>query len=153
MAVTKFNERTALQSGLLTLLRIFTGIVLIYKSYNFIRDAAVAKTKIEQTGIGVFTENSEILALVITYLGLLCGLLIALGLFTRIAAVIQIPILIVAVFFVNFRNIESNVFEFILSMIILILLILFALKGGGPFSANEYFRSGEPVEMKPKNQM
>ena len=153
MAVTKLNERTALQSGLLTLLRIFTGIVLIYKSINFIRDAAVAKTKIEQTGIGVFTENSEIWALVITYLGLLCGLFIALGLFTRVASIIQIPILIVAVFFVNFRNIEGNVFEFVLSMIILLLLIFFALKGSGPFSAGEYFRSGEPVEIKPKNQM
>ena len=153
MTVTKFNERTAVQSGLLTLLRIFTGIVLIYKSINFIRDAAVAKTKIEQTGIGVFTENSEILALVITYLGLLCGLFIALGLFTRFCAILQIPILIVAVFFVNFRNIEGNVFEFVLSMIILLLLIFFALKGSGRFSAGEYFRSGEPVGMKPKNQL
>ena len=111
MAVSKFNERAAIQPALLTFLRIIAGVILIYKTFVFIRDAAIAKTKIEQTGIGFFSENSELLALVITYLGLLCGLFITIGLFTRLAAIVQIPILLVAVFLVNYKTIGTNVFE------------------------------------------
>jgi putative oxidoreductase len=146
MAVSKFNERAAIQPGLLTFLRIIAGIVLIYKSFVFIRDTAIAKTKIEQTGIGFFSENSEILALVITYLGLLCGIFITIGLFTRAASMVQIPILLVAVFLVNYKTIGTNVFEFILSMVMLLLLVLFAVKGSGPYSADVYFRKAEPGE-------
>jgi putative oxidoreductase len=147
MAVSKFNERAAIQPALLTFLRIIAGIILIYKSFNFIRDAAIAKTKIEQTGIGFFSQNSELLALVITYLGLLCGIFLTIGLFTRAAAIVQIPILLVAVFLVNYKTIGTNLFEFILSMVMLLLLILFAIKGSGPYSADVYFRKAEPGEL------
>jgi len=147
MAVSKFNERAAIQPALLTFLRIIAGVILIYKSFVFIRDAAIAKTKIEQTGIGFFSENSELLALVITYLGLLCGLFITIGLFTRLAAIVQIPILLVAVFLVNYKTIGTNVFEFVLSMVMLLLLILFAIKGSGYYSADVYLRKAEPGEV------
>ncbi len=66
-----------------------------------------------------FSESAEVLALVITYLGLLCGFFIFIGLFTRIAAIVQIPVLIVAVFFVNIRSSGENRFEFFLSLITL----------------------------------
>jgi uncharacterized membrane protein YphA (DoxX/SURF4 family) len=54
----------------------------------------------------------------------------------------MIPIVIVAIFFVNIKNIEGNGFELILTIIVLILLFLFAIKGSGPLSADEYFRRG-----------
>jgi len=89
-----------------------------------------------------------VLAFVIAYLSLLCGLFITIGLLTRVLSIIQIPILIVAAFFVNLKNISYNTFEFILSLIALILLILFAIKGSGTFSADEYFRKGAAIDKK-----
>jgi putative oxidoreductase len=132
----------------LTILRILLGLIIFYKAINFIRNTAELKSLINETGIGVFSQNSEVLAFVIAYLSLLCGLFITIGLLTRASSIIQIPILIVAAFFVNIKNISYNTFEFILSIVALILLILFAIKGSGTFSADEYFRKGAAIDKK-----
>lgn len=126
----------------LTFLRIALGIVLIWKGFNFIRDTSALKSMVEQTGIGIFTQNSGALALLVTIVTLLCGFFITVGLFTRIASIVQIPIVLVAIVFVNMKNLEHNSFELILTLIVLLLLILFALKGSGTLSADEYFRRG-----------
>ncbi|HTE27284.1 DoxX family protein [Flavitalea sp.] len=135
-----------------TVLRIVGGIILLYKSYLFIRNTVVAELEIQQTGIGFFTQNAETLALIITCLGLLCGFFITVGLYTRAASIIQIPILIVAVFFINIKHIGDNYFEFFLSIIMLLLLILFAIKGSGPLSAEEYFRRGAKIDQRGNQQ-
>ena len=146
----KLNSR---QPIVLTILRIALGLIIFWKSFNFIRDTAIAQTLIEHTGVGVFSANAKVLALVITYLGLLCGFFRFVGLFTRIAAIVQIPILIVAVFFVNIQSIGENKFELFLSAVTLLLLILFAIKGSGFFSADEYFRRGAEKDRKRKNAL
>lgn len=144
MADTNFTGRLqSTQPAWLTILRILLGLILTLKAYVFIKDTATAKMLIEYTGIGVFSRNSEILALVITYLGLLCGLFILLGLYTRIASLVQIPVLVVAVFFVNIKKLDDSIFELLLSVLTLGLLILFSIKGSGRFSLDEYFRKGE----------
>jgi hypothetical protein len=48
----------------------------------------------------------------------------------------------VAILFVNIKNIDRNVFQLILSLVVFLLLILFAIKGSGTLSADEYFRRG-----------
>ena len=118
------------------------GSILIWKGINFIRDTSLVKSLIEQTGVGVFTQYSATLGLIITILTLLCGFFITVGLFTRVDSIVQIPILLVAIFFVNIKNAGSNSFELILTFIVLGLLILFAIKGSGPISADEYFKRG-----------
>ncbi|WP_121354049.1 DoxX family protein [Flavisolibacter nicotianae] len=151
MTVTNLIKRTVGQPNLLSFFRLVTGIILMVKSISFIRDTAQAKMDIQQTGIGVFSQNAEILAFIVAYLGLLCGFLITVGLFTRVAAIAQIPVLVVAVFFVNSKNISDNVFEFIISMIVLLLLVLFAIKGSGLLSADEYFRRGAAFDEEAKH--
>jgi putative oxidoreductase len=140
------DNRVISQPSFYTILRIIGGIILLYKSYIFIHNSVVAETEIELSGIGLLSRNSEVLALVITCLSLLCGFFITVGLFTRVAAIIQIPILIVAVFFINIKQLGANSFEFVLSMVMLLLLILFAIKGSGPFSAEEYFQRGAEID-------
>ena len=130
----------------LTILRVVLGVILVWKGINFIRDTAELKTMIEQTNIGVFSQSSEALASVVSYLSLLCGFFITVGLFTRIASIIQIPILIVALVFINSRNIEDNTSGLVLTIIVLVLLVLFAVKGSGTLSADEYFRSGAELD-------
>ncbi|MDQ3846862.1 MAG: hypothetical protein M3342_23040, partial [Bacteroidota bacterium] len=96
--------------------------------------------------VGLFTQIAGALALVVTILTLLCGFFITAGLFTRIASVVQIPIILVAIVFVIMKNIERNGFELVLTVVVLLLLVLFALKGSGALSADEYFRRGAAAD-------
>jgi putative oxidoreductase len=136
------------QPSWLTILRVVLGIILIWKGINFIRDTAQLKSMIEQTGIGFFSKSSSTLSSIVSILTLLCGFFITVGLFTRISSIVQLPIVIVAIIFVNSKNIEGNSFELILTIIVFILLVLFAIKGSGPLSADEYFRRGAALDKK-----
>ena len=136
------TEKTSLSQPLwLTVVRIILGLILFWKGIVFIRDTESLQALIANTGIGVFSKNAEALTFIIAYLTLLCGLLILSGLFTKTASIVQIPILFIAVFFVNSKNIGESTSEFILSIVVFLLLILFAIKGSGVLSADEFFRT------------
>jgi putative oxidoreductase len=63
------------------------------------------------------------------------GILMVLGLFTRFACLIQIPILITAVIFVNTKGEMMRPYsELFLSIIVLFLLIYFLIVGNGQWS-------------------
>ncbi len=142
MIESNFTEKTSLkQPAWFTLFRIALGLILFWKGIGFIRDTELLKLLIQRTGIGVVSQNSDVLSFLISYLSLLCGLFILTGLFTRTSSIVQIPILFIAVFFVNMKNIGQSNFELVLSIIVLLLLILFAIKGSGTLSADEYFRT------------
>ncbi|MEO8112178.1 MAG: DoxX family protein [Ginsengibacter sp.] len=125
----------------LTIVRIILGFILFWKGINFIRDSSMLQSMIEKTGVGMFNKNAEFLAFIITYINLLGGLFIAVGLFTRTNSIIQIPILAGAVFLVNMKTAGESSFELVLSIIVLVLLVVFAYKGSSTLSADEYFRS------------
>lgn len=142
MKETVITEKTsASQPRWLTIVRIVLGFILFWKGINFIRDTSLLQAMIEQTGIGMFDKNSSVIAFIITYINLLGGLFIAVGLFTKTSCIIQMPILIGAVFFVNMKQAANSGFELVLSIIVLVLLLIFAYKGSGSLSADEYFRS------------
>lgn len=142
MIESPVTEKTSInQPAWLTILRIILGLVLFWKGINFIRDTAELEQMIQQTGIGLFSQNAQILSFAISYLSLLCGLFILTGLFTRTSCIVQIPILLIAIFFVNAKNIGQSGFELVISIIVLALLILFAAKGSGSLSADEFFRT------------
>ena len=141
MQETNVTEKTEIQPLWFSFLRIFLGLFLLWKGIVFIRDTALLEQLIERTGVGVFSNNSSTLSFIVAYLSLLCGLFIASGLWTKIFSLIQIPILIVAVFFVNLNRIDTSTVELIMSIITLGLLIFFAFKGSGSLSADEFFRS------------
>jgi uncharacterized membrane protein YphA (DoxX/SURF4 family) len=125
----------------LTILRIVLGLILMWRGISFIRDTALLKNMIQQTGVEAFSNNSDILSLLVAVINMLGGLFIACGLFTRTSSIVQIPILVTATFFVNIKAAGESSFELVLSVIVLLLLILFAIKGSGAISADEYFRS------------
>jgi len=142
MIESPVTEKTHItQPAWLTILRIILGIVLFWKAIVFIRDTSLLQTMIENTGIGLFSKNANTLSFLVAYLTLLCGLFILSGLFTRTSSIVQIPILIVAIFFVNSKNIGQSGFELFVSVIVLVLLIVFAIKGSGTLSADEFFRT------------
>lgn len=141
MQESNVTERTHIQPLWLSVLRIVLGLFLIWKGIVFVRDTALLQHLIEGTDVGVFSSNSSTLSFIVAYLTLLCGLFIATGLWTKASSIVQIPILIIAVFFVNIHRIDTSPVELVLSIITLGLLILFAIKGSGTLSADEFFRT------------
>lgn len=136
------------QKPWLTILRALVGIVLLWRGIFFVRELSDLEQLIRRTGIEVFSSNAETLAMIVAMLNLLCGFFILVGLFTRIAAIVLIPILLVAVLFVNIPEAGEQTFELILSVVILLLLLIFAFKGAGPLSADEYFRRGSEQDRR-----
>jgi uncharacterized membrane protein YphA (DoxX/SURF4 family) len=74
----------------------------------------------------------------IVFAHLVGGLMLAVGLLTRAACIMQIPILIGAIFFINqsmFRPFQ----EMAVTLICLAGLIYFLIAGNGPWSVDKYF--------------
>jgi len=134
----------------LTLFRIILGFIILWKGFTFFKDSIAVETMVKGGSIELLSKNSEIIAFIITYTNLLGGFFIMVGLFTRWMCIIQIPILLGAILFVNINEGMSltNV-ELILSVIVLILLIVFVIKGSGLISADEYFRSYTKAAIEP----
>ena len=142
MIESNITEKTSLsQPAWFTLLRIALGLILFWKGIVYIRDTSHLELLVQHAGFTVLAGNSQVFSFIVSYLSLLCGLFILSGLFTRISSIVQIPILFVAVFFVNMKSAGQSSFELALSIVVLILLILFAIKGSGTLSADEFFRT------------
>ncbi|HMI78527.1 MAG TPA: DoxX family protein [Ferruginibacter sp.] len=123
----------------LVILRVALGLCLFIKGFEFIQNSVILSDVISQTP---FIKNATWLASLIPWVHLLGGSLILVGLFTRLSCLIQVPILLGAVFFVNARQgIISGGSDLMFSVIILILLIFFFVEGGGPISLDNYFRN------------
>jgi putative oxidoreductase len=116
-------------------LRIVLGITLIWKGVAFALNLHAFTVLMENSGLGTAITIS-LLAHLIIALHIIGGLLIALGTHTRIFCLLIIPILIVAVFYVNFPN--QQIFrpysEFWLSCLVLAGLICFLIEGNGVLS-------------------
>ncbi|CAN5783134.1 DoxX family protein [soil metagenome] len=120
----------------LVVLRVALGLCLFVKGFSFIQNSTVLAAFVERSYIG---NNASWLVTVIPWLHLLGGTLIVIGLFTRLASLIQVPILLGAVFFVNARQgIFAGESDLLFSIIILILLLFFLVEGGGFLSLDQY---------------
>lgn len=125
----------------LVVLRVALGIFLFRKGITFIYRTEDLQLLLQYNAIGVGTK---IVAWYIMIAHLLGGSLIVAGLFTRLMCLLQIPILLGAVFLVNLRNaILTSNSELEFSIVTLLLLIVFFIEGGGPLSLDHYFKKKE----------
>ncbi len=123
----------------LVLLRVALGICLFFKGIIFISNTAA----LERLIAGTVLEGASVprLSYIITWLHLLGGFLIIIGLLTRWAVLIQVPVLLGAVIFINAtKGVFAAESEFGFSLVILLLLLFFLVEGGGPLSLDNYFR-------------
>jgi putative oxidoreductase len=119
---------------ILDIIRMLLGLFLVAKGIIFFNNGAYLRDLIIENRI--IRQSPEIVtALVnyVTYIHLLGGALIFFGLLTRLWALLQLPIVFGAVFFVNILSPFVNT-ELWLSMLILALLFLFVVIGSGPLS-------------------
>lgn len=120
-------------------LRIVLGLILMWKGIQFVNNIDLLKARIDEQPF--LTVVSFWLAHIIVFAHVAGGLLITMGLLTRVAILPNIPILFGAVFFVHTPvNLFAVYPEMILSVIVLCALIFFLVEGSGRFSVDEYMR-------------
>jgi putative oxidoreductase len=120
--------------GFLDFFRILMGCFLTYKGIFFVTH--MDQLEMTTSGVNVYFAGLT-LAHYIVFAHILGGPLIFFGLFTRIVSFIQLPILIGAVFMINypkgFLSIGQHM-ELWASIVVLAGLIVFMVFGAGKFS-------------------
>jgi putative oxidoreductase len=120
--------------GFLDLFRFALGAFITYKGLYFITH--MQELQMTTSGINIYFAGMT-LAHYIVFAHILGGPLILFGLFTRIVCLIQLPILIGAVFMVNapkgFLSIGQHM-ELWLSIVVLVGLLIFMVFGAGRYS-------------------
>ncbi len=127
----------------LDIMRIVLGVLILSKGISFIGDTEAQKDWILQNNTFGFSGLMAMAVVhIVAFAHLVGGVLITIGLVTRFAVVVQIPILIGAVFFVNltkgFSPLNSELW---LSIIVLMLLILYWIVGSGPYSVDHWMKT------------
>jgi putative oxidoreductase len=125
-------------------IRIALGLFLIYKGVDFLRNIGDIMNLMNSSNTSFGSFKTVAMAHIIVVLHIMGGILIAIGLFTRLACLVQIPILLGAVLFINISGATRQpAGELILSVIVLGLLIYFLIVGNGPLSYEKMYHGDE----------
>ena len=116
----------------LDFIRIALGLFLLLKGVEFANN--MPKLMAMMSGLPFGNLMMVILGHYVLFAHILGGVLLTTGLLTRLACIIQIPVLIVAVF----TNIFHQFSELSLSVLVLLLLIYFLIIGSGRWSLDWY---------------
>ena len=116
------------------IVRIALGIFLVYKGIDFLRNMSDLVTLMSiKTSFGEFSYI--LIGHLIVFAHIMGGIFIALGVLTRFACIMQIPILLGAVFLINRPGgMVEPYSELLVSLVVLLLLIYFLIVGNGPLS-------------------
>jgi putative oxidoreductase len=127
----------------LDIIRIALGILIFSKGIAIVGNTLALQDLLLRNNVFGFSGMMASVAVhIVGFVHLVGGILIAIGLVTRFAVVIQIPILICAVLFVNLANGFSVLnSELWLSMMVLLLLVLFWVVGSGPYSVDQNMKT------------
>lgn len=121
----------------LVVVRVALGLILFVKGISFMANASRLVELLES---GITVKGSAYLAIAITWVHLLGGFLIIIGLFTRLSVLVQIPILIGAIFFLNMEpGVYNMAIELPFAIFTLLLSLFFLVEGGGPLSLDNFF--------------
>jgi putative oxidoreductase len=126
------------------LLRIYLGVGLIVRGALFVANPAVIQRVLNDPNGWALPYLGDHLIAGVHMVG---GALLAFGFLTRFAALVQIPVLVGAVFLVHFREglfSTSQSLEF--SLLVLVMLVLYALFGAGPLSIDYLLRHRELMQ-------
>lgn len=126
----KLNLKTDMAYGLI---RIFLGIALLIRGWMILSNPE----SLMELGV---ERESFIWVSLIGFAHLIGGALLGFGFLTRVGALIQIPILFSATFFVYSQTkLMMGGQSFELAALVLFLLCVYFVFGGGSFSGYQYF--------------
>ena len=116
----------------LDIIRILLGAFLCYKGVDFLMNMGSMLSLItNKMSFGSF--SSMLMSNYIAFAHMLGGILLILGTLTRFACIINIPILLGAILFVN-TEMYRPFSALLLPIVVLLLLICFLVVGNGPLT-------------------
>ena len=116
-------------------LRILLGLILLLKGIALILNREQVIINMEASNIDVFSFLATSQYVLVFYIA--GGLLVAIGLLTRVIILFQIPILVATIIFIDFhKGLFALNSELIYSILILGLLLFFLIYGSGKFSVD-----------------
>lgn len=122
----------------LDFVRFALGIFLLLKGMAFMDNTAYLRDMIEdQSVVYISSWFLQTLVYYVTFAHMVGGVLIAMGVYTRLSCIVQIPIVLAAVFLTGVFKEPINTMAWP-SIIALALLGLFILIGSGPLSLDKY---------------
>jgi putative oxidoreductase len=124
-----------------TFFRALLGLFLFVKGIYFVFDNQHLSELIQHSK---FNYYADFLAYFISISHLVGGAFIAIGLLTRIAIILQLPVLFAAVIFNLTSKTFGSPFELFLALLILVMLIYYLINGPGKISMDEY-RKNEQI--------
>lgn len=128
----------------LALFRVALGAILLLRGVAFLNEPEKFRTLLIDNKLG---EYQDILMMTIPWIHIGGGFLIIIGLFTRFAAFIQMPVIIGAIIFVtSTRGLYKAETDLSLSIIVLLLAFVFVVEGSGPLSLANYFKEEQEYE-------
>lgn len=118
----------------LDILRIVLGVILVAKGIYYISNNEVLGDILRQSK---FPMYSMIIVHYVAFAHLIGGIMIIIGMLTRIAVVFQIPVLLGAIIFVEASEgiLTANT-NFWFAVLVLFMLIFFFIYGSGPWSVD-----------------
>lgn len=124
----------------LDVVRIVLGLFLFLKGLEFVNNMDAFSQLMSRTGF-LASLSTGMAAHIIIFAHIIGGILVAVGLLTRFACLIQIPVLLGAIIFINApEGILKPHSELWFSIIVLLLLCFFLIEGSGPISIDEAIR-------------
>lgn len=121
----------------LVILRIALGLCLFAKGISFMSNSTLLKELFSGTSL---SNDSGWLPILITWINMLGGLFLILGIRTRLVAILELPIIIGAIVFINVqKTLFAAQSELGLAFLVLLLLVFFIIEGGGPLSVDNYW--------------
>ena len=130
----------------LDLIRVYLGIGLFMKGIEFIAHGSYL---MERMGEAKVSFAAGLVGHYVVIAHLAGGIMLAFGLLTRLAAAIQIPVLLGAVILVHAREglfTSAQTLEF--TLLVLFLLAIFVVSGGGRLSLDYHIAMNAPEEGK-----
>jgi uncharacterized membrane protein YphA (DoxX/SURF4 family) len=129
----------------LDIIRIILGIILFIKGIYIIKNATGIISQIENQ------YNAQYFSMVmihyIAIANISGGLLIAIGLLTRFAILLQLPILLTALLLTAFPgNLSFSGIEHVTSAFTLLVLLFFLIEGSGPLSVDYILNKNRETE-------
>jgi putative oxidoreductase len=129
------------QTKWFAILRIILGLIIFFKGLFFVQNTDAIQQMIANSAVNLY---AVFLAHYVALAHLVGGVLIIMGLITRIAILFQVPVLLGAILFVNadkgFYSIHS---ELGFSILVLAMLLFFLVFGSGKPSVDEFMRTHE----------
>lgn len=129
---------------LLDVIRIYLGVALFAKGVAFVLDSEALLETMNRANV---PASSVLLAHYIALVHLAGGVLLAVGLVTRAAAAVQIPVVLGAILFVHGREgLFTSGQSLELATLVLFLLAVITFAGGGHYSVDHYLRTSAAAQ-------